>query len=195
MILINLLPVRVQKKKETARQFVSVYFLSVLLSVAAMGYLYFSNTSEIEKLNARLSALQQEVAKYAKFEALLKDLTKKKELVDRKRTVIKSLQTDRDVIVRALAVLSIKVPAEKIWFERFNQAGDTISLDGVAVSNEAIVEFMRNLESSPYVDKGSVNLALSRQAVIENMKLRQFQLTYKFFTFSAVEKQLKTKTP
>jgi type IV pilus assembly protein PilN len=193
MIQINLLPIRTKKRRETARQFVSVYFLSIVLVVAGMGYLWMTKNSEISERSSRLSQLQQEVAKYAKYEALLKEVTQKKEVVDKKRGVIKSLQEDRDSIVRILALLSVKLPPEKIWFDKLGQNQNTISLDGVASSNEALAEFMRNLESSPYVDKSSLNLVLSRQTVIAERKLRQFQLTYRFFPYSVVEKNMSTR--
>jgi hypothetical protein len=43
------------------------------------------------------------------------------------------------------------------------------------------------------VEKGSVNLTHSRQKVISNMKLREFQVTYRFYPFSEVQKQLKAQ--
>ena len=195
MIQINLLPVRTKKKREAARRFSSIYLLSIALGIAAMGYLWVTNNTEIEGKNRRLAQLNEEIARFSKYEAMLKELTQKKAVVDKKRGIVKSLQMDRDSIVRALTVLSIKTPAEKVYFDRFGQSQNTISLDGVAISNEAVAEFMRNLESSPYVEKNSVNLVLSRQTIVSDRKLRQFQLTYRFFTYSDVEKQLKQKTP
>jgi len=195
MIQINLLPVRTKKRKETARQFVSVYFLSIVLIVAGMGYVGVVNNGEITQRKQRLTQLQQEVAKFAKYEAMLKDLTKKKEIVDKKRGIIKSLQADRDSIVRILALLSIKVPPEKIWFEKLGQNQNAISIDGVALSNEAIAEFMRELESSIYVDRATVNLVFSRQTTIEGRKLRQFQLMCRFFPYTEAEKRAKQKKP
>lgn len=191
MIQINLLPVRVKKKKDNARQFVSAYLLSVVLLLAVIGYLWVTNESEIRTLNTRLTQVQQEVAKYAKFEAALQELTKRKEIVDRKRQIIKDLQADRDAVVRVLALLSIQVPPEKIWFDKLMQAGRVMTIDGVALSNEAIVEFMRNLETSPYVEKGSINLVHSKQLTVKDMKLREFQLTYRFCPFSEVQKKMK----
>jgi len=193
MIQINLLPVRAKKKRETARQFVSIYFLSIILMAIALGAAWFLKDREIQDKKAEFSRLQQEVAKYAKFEEMLRDLTKKKELVDKKRTIIRDLQQDRDTIVRVLALLSVQLPPERMWFDRLSQVGTTITLDGTAVSNEALVEFMRNLESSPYIEKGSVNLIHSRQTVIAHTKLREFQLSYRFFPFSEVKKRLATK--
>jgi len=191
MIQINLLPVRVKKRQEGARQFASIYILGIVLALAVIGYLWISTDSEIGALRGRLASLQQESSKYAQFEQTLQQLTQRKELVDKKRQIIKDLQMDRDSVVRMLAMLSIQTPPEKMWFDKLAQAGNGVTLDGVAQSNEAIVEFMRNLESSPYVEKGSINLVHSKQLTIQDMKLREFQLTYRFYPYSEVQKKLK----
>jgi type IV pilus assembly protein PilN len=191
MIQINLLPVRLKKRKEGARQFASIYFLTVGLALAVIGFLWISSNNEIQSLQTRLNALKQEVSKYAKFEIALKELTQRKQLVDTKRQIIKDLQNDRDEVVRMLAMLSIQVPPERMWFDKMAQSGRSVTLDGVAQSNEAIVEFMRNLESSPYVEKGSINLVQSKQLSMQDMKLRDFQVTYRFYPYSEVQKKLK----
>jgi type IV pilus assembly protein PilN len=191
MIQINLLPVRVQKRKEGARQIASIYLLTIVLAMAIIGFLWISYNQDIASRTNELSALQQEVGKYAKFESELQQLSKRKDLIDRKLLIIKDLQGDRDAVVRMLALLSIQVPPEKMWFDKLAQTGNSVTLEGVAQSNEAIVEFMRNLESSPYIEKGSINLVLSRQLAVREIKLREFQLTYRFYPYSEVQKKLK----
>jgi type IV pilus assembly protein PilN len=191
MIQINLLPVRVQKRKEGARQFASIYLLTVALAVAVIGLLWISFDNQIGSRQRELAAVQQEVSKYAKFDQALQQLTKRKELIDRKQQIIKNLQSDRDAVVRMLALLSIEVPPEKMWFDKLSQTGNSVTIDGVAQSNEAIVEFMRNLESSPYIEKGSINLVQSKQLAVKEMKLREFQLTYRYHPFSEVQKKIK----
>ena len=191
MIQINLLPVRVQKRKEGARQIASIYLLTIVLALAIIGFLWISLDQRIASRQNELSALQQEVSKYAKFDAELQELSKRKELIDKKLLIIKDLQGDRDAVVRMLALLSIQVPPEKMWFNKLAQTGYSVTLEGVAQSNEAIVEFMRNLESSPYIEKGSINLVLSKQFAVQEMKLREFQLSYSFYPYSEVQKKLK----
>jgi type IV pilus assembly protein PilN len=195
MIQINLLPVRARKKKEDVRQQISIYFLSLFLAIVVMGYLWISQKSQIGSLKQQQSNLQQEVNKYAVYEKMLQDMAREKEVVEKKRATIQALQKDRDEAVRALAVLSVEVPPDKIWFDKLTKTAGNITLSGFAVSNEAIVELMRNLESSPYVAKGSVSLSRSRQSVVSNTKLREFELTYRFFPFSEVQNQLKVQTP
>lgn len=193
MIQINLLPVKAKKKRESAKQLFSLYLLSIVLAALIMGYLWYSKNNEIATLEKRLVQLQEEAKQYAKYDAMLQEMTKKKESIEKKKNVIFDLQKDRDAIVRIMALLSVQIPPEKLWFERLSQSGNSISLDGVALSNEAIVEFMRNLESSPYIQKGSVNLTHSRQTTMSNKKLREFQVTYKFYPFSEVLKLIKTQ--
>ncbi len=191
MIRINLLPVRAKIRKENVRQLISIYLLSVLAVVAVIAYVWVAQTYKISRLQTHLQQVKAEVANYAKFETILKDLQAKKTTIEKKRETIISLQQDRDNLVRVLAVMSVQVPAERVWFEKLTQAGPAITLEGVALSDETIVEFMRNLESSPYVDKGSVNLVHTKLTSISGMKLREFRMTCSISGYSAVQQRLK----
>jgi type IV pilus assembly protein PilN len=188
MIRINLLPLRAKKRKVTVRHFVLAYLATIAISVGIIGGVALYQETQIRSLNNRLAQVKAEVEQYAKYEVLLQELTKKKQIIDKKLEIIKDLQRDRDTIARLMALISAEVPPEKIWLERVVQAANSMTLDGVAVSNEAVAEFMRNLESSPYVVRGTVNLTHSRQTLMSNMKLREFQLTYQFVRFSQVPK-------
>ncbi len=195
MIQINLLPARVRQSKHHTRQFITVYVSSIILATLGIGYVWHSMSSQKVELERRIVRLDKEVKQYAKFDQMLKDLTKKSELIDKKTTVIKSLQKDRDTIVRVLASLSVELPADKMWFEKLSQTGNSVTLDGSALNNESIVEFMRNLESSPLVEQGSVTLTHSRQITVNNSKLREFRIGYRFYSFSQMQAKLETKQP
>ena len=188
MIRINLLPLRAKKRKVTVRHFFLAYLATVVASVIIIGGIALYQEIRIRNLNSRLTQVKAEVEQYAKYEPLLQEVAKKKQLIDKKLEIIRDLQRDRDTIVRLMALISVEVPAEKIWLERLVQSSNSMTLEGVALSNEAVAEFMRNLESSSYVVKGTVNLTHSRQTVMSNMKLREFQLTYQFVRFSQLPK-------
>jgi type IV pilus assembly protein PilN len=191
MIRINLLPVRAKIRKENVRQLISIYLLSVLVVVGVIAYVWLAQTYKISRLEGHLQRVKAEVASYAKFEQILKDLQAKKVTIEKKRETIIALQQDRDNLVRILAVMSVQIPAERVWFEKMSQAGPAITLDGVALSDETIVEFMRNLESSPYVDKGSVNLVHTKLTSISGMKLREFRMSCSISGYSVVQQRLK----
>lgn len=195
MIQINLLPAKVRKSKDTTRLFILAYTTSLILVGCAIGYLWTSMVSEKDALEQRLAQLDQQVKQYAKFDKMLKELTQKKELIDKKTAIIKDLQKDRDAIVRMLALLSVELPPDKMWFEKLMQSGNVVTLDGAALNNESIVEFMRNLESSPLIEKGSVYLAHSRQSNVGNSKIREFRVSYRFYTYSQLQAKQEKKTP
>jgi type IV pilus assembly protein PilN len=193
MIRINLLPVRAQIRKESVRQLISIYLLSVAFLVVGILYLWVNQSYQISSLSTHLQSVQAEVAKYAKYDKMLKELQAKKEILEKKRQAIVELQQDRDKLVRVMALLSVYIPPERLWFEKLSQAGGTITVEGVALSNETIAEFMRNLESSPYVDKGSVNLVHSRLTTVAGMRLREFRMTCIVAPFSAVQERIKAQ--
>jgi type IV pilus assembly protein PilN len=187
MIQINLLPVRAKKRKVSVKQVFYLYVASIAATIALIGTIWILQEMQVSDLNNRLTQVKKEVDQLAKFDALLQDVAKKVQIINKKREIIRDLQRDRDTIVRLMALISAEMPAEKIWLEKLVQASNSITLDGVALSNESIAEFMRNLESSPYVIKGTVNLTHSRQTLLSNMKLREFQVTCQFVSFSQVQ--------
>jgi len=188
MIQINLFPVRAKKRKVSVRQVFYVYVASVAATIILIGTIWILQEMQISDLNGRLAQVKKEVDQLAKYDALLQEMAKKIKIINTKREIIRDLQRDRDAIVRLMALISAEIPAEKIWLERLVQTSNSITLDGVALSNESIAEFMRNLESSPYVTKGTVSLTHSRQTLLNNMKLREFQVTCQFLPFSQVQK-------
>ncbi len=188
MIQINLLPVRSRKKRGNATQFLALYAASIVLAVVAIGWLWMSANREHSALERQLGQVSAEVKKWEPFEKRLNELTGKKGLLEKKRKIIGDLEKDRDKMARILAMLGVETPVEELWIEKFSQTGPTLSLDGVARSNESVAEFMKNLETSPYIEEGSVNLMQSRQTVVDNAKLREFRLTCRFLPFSAIPK-------
>jgi type IV pilus assembly protein PilN len=195
MIRINLLPFRVRIRKENVRQFISVYLLSVVLVLVSICYLWIRQTNQISVLDSRLKELTREADSFAKYEKILQELLRKKEIIETKRQIIGDLQKDRDKLVRILALMSISLPAERVWFEKLLQSGNSITVEGIALSNETIAEFMRNLEVSPYVVRGSINLLHSRLTAMGGMKLREFRLTCTLLSYSDFQEKLKAGQP
>ena len=195
MIRINLLPFRVRIRKENVRQFISVYLLSVVLVLVSICYLWIRQNNQVSVLDSRLKEVTREADSFAKYEKILQELMRKKEIIETKRRVIHDLQKDRDKLVRILALMSISLPAERVWFEKLLQSGNSITVEGIALSNETIAEFMRNLEVSPYVVRGSINLVHSRLTAMGGMKLREFRLTCTLLSYSDFQEKLKAGQP
>ncbi|ROR03048.1 PilN domain-containing protein [Desulfosoma caldarium] len=193
MIRINLLPAEKKPIRTTARQYLIGYVLCVVVTGLAIAFLWSNQTRTIETLQRRESELKAEAAKYAKYEKILQDLTKQKEIIEKKKEIIQGLEKDRDRMARVLALLSLWVPVDKVWFETVTITGDKVDVAGIALSNESVAEFMRNLEESPFVMRGSVVLAHSRQTSVGQRKLREYRLTWRMVPYSRVKESLAHK--
>ena len=169
------------------------YVFVVLLCIVVVGFLWFRQSSKIRQLQPKAKALRIELAKYKGVDARLKRLKRNKEQVLKRIEIIKQLQKNRDALVRILAMLTETVPKEKIWFNALQEKGKAITIKGIALSNEAISQFMRNLEKSIYVGYGRVNLIESAQKVIAGRKLRSFKLRFYFRTPSEIKEMLAKK--
>lgn len=175
MIKINLLPTRAAKRKETARQQVVILAGSlVLVLLLALGtYSFFlirinSTKSEISKAEQELTELKAKIGK-------IKELEKLKAEVTKKLNVLAQLRSERKGPVNRLMAISRAVP-ERLWLTRYSESGTTVTLSGVAFTEDLIADFMRSLEQSP--DFMNVELVVSEQVMISGMKLKKFDLRF-----------------
>ena len=100
-----------------------------------------SDTKVAEKEKADLSAVK---AQYEQFDAAKKDLT-------RRIDIIENLKKSQTGPVDMLTQLASSVQASKaLWLTSFDNIGDKVNLEGVAVSVNAVADFIQNLKKSGY---------------------------------------------
>ncbi len=175
MIKINLLPVRAAKRKESARQQAVILagslVLVLLIALAAWSYFLIrinSANDEISKANQELSELKAKIGKINELEKLKAEVTKKLD-------VLTQLRRERTGPVNRLLTISQAVP-ERLWLTGYSESGTTVTVSGVAFTEELIADFMRNIEQSP--DFMNVELVVSEQVMVSNMKLKKFELRF-----------------
>jgi len=176
MIRINLLPVRAAKKKETALQ--QIFILSagvsavlvIVLSLWGLKLVQISGTQkDITAANAKLSELKTKIGK-------LDEVKKLKDEVKKKLDVLTLLRKNKSGPASRLATLSDVTP-DQLWLEKYKETADSISISGVAFSEELIAQFIRALEASPEYEK--VDLVVSEQKDVSRYKLKHFDLSFK----------------
>jgi len=184
MIRISLLPVRAAKKKETALQQVFIFsagVIAVLVLVLVLWLVKLGQISgtqnDITAANARLSELKTRIGK-------LDEIKKLKDEVKKKLDVLTLLRKNKSGPASRLATLSDVTP-EQLWLEKYRENGDTISISGLAFSEELIAQFIRALEASPEYQK--VDLVVSEQKDITGYKLKRFDLSFKIESVNPVK--------
>ena len=184
MIRINLLPVRAAKKKETALQQIFIFsagVIAVLVLVLVLWLVKLGQISgtqnDINAANAKISELKAKIGK-------LDEIKKLKDEVKKKLDVLALLRKNKSGPATRLATLSDITP-DQLWLEKYKENGDTISISGLAFSEELIAQFIRALEASPEYEK--VDLVVSEQKDVTGYKLKRFDLTFKIESLNPVK--------
>jgi len=146
MIKINLLPFRAARKKENIRRQVSVYILTVVLMLAAGGYLFLTLSSTIGDLRSEKAEKKQVLATYSGTIKKIANINKKIEEIEAKLAVIRELEENKTGPVRLLEQIASAIPKEKLWLNSLQQDQGVLTLNGTAMDNDTVALFMTNLE-------------------------------------------------
>ncbi len=181
MIRINLLPFRAARKKENIRRQISIFVLMLFLVAIILGYGYYLLNSRVKGLQKQVADTKIEVAKYKKITAEIEAIKKKLAILRQKRAVIEKLQTNRFEPVNLLDTMSLKIVEKRMWFTKFQAKGNNINIDGLAVDNTTIADFMVNLEGSGIFKQVKLKTIMSQGQKKGSGK------SYKAFSLSCVK--------
>ena len=173
MIRINLLSDREAIRKETSRQQVSIFALSLCLFGVILGGIHFSMLQKkkgverrIQETNQVLKELDEKVGRVEDFKLAKKELEKKLE-------VIEKLQIGKMWAVHVFDEISKTIP-EKMWLETLNVAGPSLSMKGYAIDNETIARFMLDMEHSDSFS--NIELGVTEQKEVSGVGMKSFSM-------------------
>ena len=123
-----------------------------MLGIAVVGLVHVVIAARIDNQGSRNKLLQEEIAK---LDEQIKEIDKLREqtqaLLARKQ-VVETLQSNRTEAVHLLDQMVRQLP-DGIYLRSLRQTGPKITLVGYAQSNARVSTLMRNIESSPWVEK------------------------------------------
>ena len=162
MIRINLLPVRVAKKREMGRQ-ILVLFAIVLVAACVGNYMWYSGRKAEFDQNA--AGIAQAKAKIAELEKVIGEVSKindRKAEVEKKLGVLDNLRKGRAGPVKMMDALASSIP-KKLWLKGFTEDSTGVKIAGSAISHDEVAEFMSNLSHMVWTPKGMGRLVESRK--------------------------------
>lgn len=180
MILINLLPHREASRKRRRETFYAMLGMSALLGVLIAGATYLWFQAQISNQQAKNSFLQSEITK---LEGEIKEIsTLQSEIaaLRARQQAVEDLQGDRNMPVHLLNELVRQLP-DGVYLTTMKQDNQTVTLQGMAQSNERVSELLRNLgNNSPWLVKpelveitsGTVTLSPRDQRRVANFTMR-----------------------
>jgi len=180
VILINLLPHREAARKRRREGFYAALGMSALIGGVIAGGIYLWYAAQISNQQSRNLVLQSEIKR---LEGQIKDIASLQAEIAGLRArqqAVEDLQADRNMPVYLLNELVKQLP-DGVYIVNLKQDNQTVSLQGVAQSNERVSELLRNLaNNSPWLTKpelveitaGSVALTPRDQRRVANFTMK-----------------------
>jgi type IV pilus assembly protein PilN len=180
MILINLLPHRELARKKRKEMFAVSAGATALGGglVAFLVSLWFQHAIGLQ--TSRNAFLDQETLK---LDAQIKDIASLRteiQALKARQTAVENLQSDRNTPVHLLNELVSQIP-EGIYLTQVKQEAQSVSVVGVAQSQERVSELLRNFSSgSPWLAKPDlVEIISAQQQLSPRDQRRVFNFTIK----------------
>ena len=174
MIKINLLLARKEKKKIGLKKEYIVLILSVVLLVVVLALVQWRLVKEKEDTLTQIANTKIEIAQYKSLTTEVNKAKEAQKTLQDKLNIINSLRKEKATPAKVLDELSIDKP-EKIHLESLKKDGSKLGIEGIALDDETIANFMTNLRKSNLFK--NVDLIVSEQVEQSKIKLKKFILS------------------
>lgn len=147
MILINLLPHREEKRKRRKTAFFVGLGVSAVVGFVLSGLVYVVLQQLTAEQQSRNQYLKLEINR---LEVQIKDIAELRgeiESLKARQNAVENLQADRNTPVHLLNELARYTP-EGVYLTSIRQVDKTVTVTGIAQTNERVSEFLRNTARS-----------------------------------------------
>ena len=191
MILINLLPHREAARKLRRDMFNLSMGAAFLVGGLVAGAIFLWYESQITEQQMRNLLLKTEITKLEKQIKDIAGLESEIAALRARQQAVEDLQSDRNVPVHLLTELSRQLP-DGVYISSMRQTNQSVSLQGVAQSNERVSDLLRNLsKNTPWFSRPELveivagTVALSPR---ENKRVSNFTMRVQLMRASEAEK-------
>jgi len=183
MIRINLFPFRAARIKENIRRQVTIYLLSTIFVILALSYLTLEINKKVRAVRTEHAEKQSKLASFRGTTAKINKLKKTIADVERKLDTIRALEEAKTGPVKLLDDIAVSVPKNKLWLSSLKENKGILTLEGTAMDNDTVADFMNKLESTESMS--SVELLKTQQKEIKTLKLnlKDFSVTCKTYAY------------
>jgi len=152
MARINLLPWRTDRRKQREREFYMMLAASAVGAFVAVAAAYGWMNARIDNQNQRNTYLTTEIKALDKQIEEINELDKTKSQLLTRKQIIEQLQSNRSQMVHLFDEMVKTIP-DGVRLTTMKQAGDILTLEGVAESNARVASYMRNIDNSPWMGR------------------------------------------
>lgn len=197
MIKINLLG-EVEDSNSKYSTAIAAYAGSLVILLIVFFFVYTSTSSRVSELTQQIETLDSELVQLRKKTTEVKEFERMKNDLNNKLLVIATLKKSKRGPVRVMDDLNKSIP-DRSWITEINEKENLMALQGFALDNQTISEFMRELEKSKYFQ--NVDLEESKTFDKEGVSIKQFKVKSKisysgvFNMPKPIESEVESKQP
>jgi type IV pilus assembly protein PilN len=159
---VNLLPWRVEQRKQRLKNFGIAAAAAVALGVGAVLYAHATVNRFIAHQEARNKYLEGEIATLDKQIEEIKELEATKERLLARMQIIEQLQRSRPEVVHMFDEMVRRLP-DGVYLRSLKQTGNRLSIKGVAQSSTRVSAFMRNIDNSEWLSDPGLDVVETKE--------------------------------
>lgn len=149
MIRINLLPVKQLAAEISRRREITIGAVVLGIALLALGAMHLLQSFQLSGLETELAQLRGELQALNTKIKELGDLQNKIKEAQGKNKIIDDLKKKKSGPVLVMENLSNATPAT-LWLTDLKESGGNLALNGVAVDNKTVADFINGLEASKH---------------------------------------------
>jgi type IV pilus assembly protein PilN len=176
---INLLDWRTELNNLRKQQFFAMLGLGAALAVGGVAIVSYGVSDAITYQQERNTFLQAQIAEMDKKIKEIEELEKVKANLLARMKVIEQLQASRAAMVHFFDEILNTLP-EGVYLKSMRQSGASVTIEGVAESNNRVSAYMKNIESSRWF--AEPRLVVINTKDVNKRRQSEFQLTFKNLT-------------
>jgi type IV pilus assembly protein PilN len=174
MITINLLPVREERRKAWARQFLGIVLIAVAASAGLSLTHYWWYRGEVQSAKDVAASIQRDIDAFAPQLAQVEKFRAAKADIEKKLKVIDELSLARSGPVHLFDEIATHLP-DRMWLTHMDVKGQALRIEGVSLDNELVALFLTAMNASPYFEE--VELLQTQAKEFGGYKLNAFELS------------------
>lgn len=169
MIKINLLPVPEKKPAITIDLY--IFLLLILVGFAFLGTSYYYVSRRISDLSIKIEERKKKISSLDAIYREYMAMEKEKKEIQKRLDVVQMIKKGRALPARLLYDITT-ITKHTIWLRALKKTDLKIVIEGRAIENESVADFMEQLSKLPYVR--NVELLNIEEMVEEGLPVKKF---------------------
>jgi len=161
MARINLLPWREQRRKQREKEFFAMLGAAAGAAILSFLGLMLFFSGQIDGQLARNAYLEGEITQLDAKIKEIEELDKTRDQLLSRKKAIEELQADRARMVHLFDELVRTVP-DGVHLRSVKQAGEILTLEGLAESNTRVSTYMRSLDASQWLENPDLGIVQTK---------------------------------